>query len=491
MIALPLNGYLNFMKKLTLLFLLSSIAHIKAQNIVQVKDTFINQELHDSLFSMDMEKIIPYEDSGVLVLGYLDSLISGAHFWGLKVIAMDKNLNILWHTTLPFNSQYALTPACVDKDGNTYIGYYNQGYFDLLKLNRQGQIVFDKPVSNKIASIAVVNNMAVHGNRLILQGSVYNSQTSFAPFVAIYGEDGSFFNKKILPACTSTSSGGLYRASEMVLTKENNICFTYQKDVSDNYGISCYDSSLTLVWEKTFNHHLGYTYNLFRQGNTVTFMEVADDGSGYVTAFIYNSLTGETIADGASASYTLNTEYPAVVIPTRDGHYITLGNSLTTNGFDLAMDCFDLDKVITSHLCNTNNSRNRISDACMVGNYIYTVTLRFIDQYTQNGSYYRGSPWIRKFSTDFIGYDLELHPLPELKDAKLYPNPATDVLTVDLPSVLNGHLQLCDEVGRVLYEMDFRDQKILTFDIPASINGIVLVKIDTPDGQLTKTVVIR
>lgn len=478
------------MKKLALSIVYFSIVLVKAQTITQVKDTFINHELRDSLFYMDYEQILPYKDSGIVMVGYRDSMPNRpVEVWGLKIVAMDKNLNTLWSTALPFRTTVGET-SCTDQDGNVYICYYDRGYYSLAKLNSKGDLVYDKVISDKIASWCGVNNIAVYGKRLILQGSVLYSSTSFAPFVALFGQDGAYLNKKILAKSTASTGYDSEKASRLVVTKENNICFTYQKDISDNYGISCYDSALNLIWEKSFNQHLGYTYNLFRQGNTVTFMEVSYDGSGYITAFIYNSLTGSG-GDALSGHYTFNTEYPVLVLPTRDGRYLTLGNSETINGFDLAMDCFDLNTLITAHLCNTNNSRNRISGACMVGNYIYTVTLKFIEQYTSNGSYYRGSPWIRKFSTDFIGRDLDLKPGSELKGVTLYPNPASDECTVSFPEPLSGHLQVYDELGRVLYEVDFKDEKALVVNLPSVTTGLVFVKVNTAEGQFVKPLICQ
>jgi len=72
----------------------------------------------------------------------------------------------------------------------------------------------------------------------------------------------------------------------------------------------------------------------------------------------------------------------------------------------------------------------------------------------------------------------------------VYPNPAVNVVTVDLGNVRSGDIQLIDMIGRIRYERQIHSsqQVIEVSDLPA---GTYLLRVSTEDGDYTQKVLVR
>ena len=76
---------------------------------------------------------------------------------------------------------------------------------------------------------------------------------------------------------------------------------------------------------------------------------------------------------------------------------------------------------------------------------------------------------------------------------KLYPNPARDVLSIDLlgeqPNL--EKIELIDAVGRLIKSYPTPNQNTFTLDLPEGIKGIYFLKGYTDAGIWTKKVVVE
>lgn len=105
------------MKKLIILLILfMAYQTIKAQSIIPVKDTILQRTVLDSLYYPNFVKIIPFKDSGVVVIAYQDSLPDNPQkYWSIAVTAFDKDLNALWTRKFPISlAQFSTISGDID-----------------------------------------------------------------------------------------------------------------------------------------------------------------------------------------------------------------------------------------------------------------------------------------------------------------------------------------------------------------------------------------
>lgn len=410
---------------------------VSSQNIVLLKDNLVQDEITDSMNYIYSQKIIPFKDSGVVVISYADSVLKSGSQHRVVVKSFDKNLKNIWTVKLPFSTTTASISADKDDSDYVYVIYFDGSLSStkLTKIAPNGNIVYDKVISIQIsASPMIVNKVKAYLGRVLILGNVFITQKSFSPVIALFDKNGTLVKKSTLAKAVSRSYQDLYKCSILTLTNENNIVFTYQKDTNDNYGICCYDSVLTSVWSKTFNLILNSNYNLFCQDKNVVFFNKIDINNSF-EILKYNSKTGEAISPMSYAINNFTDEGTNLILPTKNGNYLMFGNYSTSGGFDNYIDYFDTNMVKTSFLSNSANSKFSFGDACIVGNNIFTVSVQFVDDYCypQVSSGYRGMLKLRKFQADFLRESLSINLLRNTKNTiSIYPNPAKDKLFITI-----------------------------------------------------------
>jgi hypothetical protein len=474
---------------------------VRTQTITLVKDTFVRNTLTDSMYYISEEKIIPFKDSGVVVVGYADSIVNGQSA-GFRVIvtAFDKNLNSLWTYKFPFSTSYSTLSAITDADYTTYLTFFLGSQFILAVIDSNGSLILNKPIQTQISTttIPIINSLALYHKHILLSGNIFYTRQTFAPFLALFDMNGNLYRKKVLPTCSSSGSVGLYACSLLNITSEDNIAFTYELDSFNNYVVACYDSLFTKIWSSGFNTSLSYgAYNLFNQGSNVIFINNTGNTPDEVGVLKFDSKTG---AGGTENDHTYSFigNYPSLFLPTRNGKYLSFGNYSTSAGFDNAIDYFDDNQEIAFVGSNTYNSRNRVSSACIIGNMIYTVTVRFVDAYCYPAvsNFYRGVLWIKKFNTDFLNQGMGVKNITDETGDRLtvYPNPFTDELClsgIDFTGT-GCVVKIYDELGRS-QQVDYRlTNHIIRLDTGALPGGIYFVEVQNNNaGELKRYKVMK
>ncbi len=451
-----------------------------SQSISLVKDTMIQRVSTDSMYFMDREKIIPFKDSGVLIIAYGDSVVTGqSRKWRLVVTAMDKDLNTLWSIKFPFNGYYTEITACTDNAYNAYITYYSGGGKLLFsKISPQGQLIFSTTLnSSNFALQPVVTQMSIYRNYVVLYGCDYISQTSFTPVISLFKMDGSFYQKKMLTTNSNVPAGAYRIISYLTITNEDNLAITYVKDNSDNNITACYDSLLKEVWTKTFTRVLGYTSGFGKQGNQLVFINMGD-GDGLVSTYRYDAKTGNGGLEMDNQYYDLKSAFIMKAIPLQNGNYLSFGNYNTTGGFDCNINYFDIDMVLASIMPNSINSRNRVSDACIVGNSIYAVVLRFVDKYCDQPNYiWRGTMWVKKYNTDFLNFS-GVSKIKKENDRSIYPNPFDNQITIKCKSSeLIAKLEIFDALGHIITAPNERKGDHIIVDTRNLSIGLYIIRV--------------
>jgi hypothetical protein len=77
-----------------------------------------------------------------------------------------------------------------------------------------------------------------------------------------------------------------------------------------------------------------------------------------------------------------------------------------------------------------------------------------------------------------------LAPAVREETVRVYPNPASSVLNIELPALEDGHIELLSLSGRVLWQQPVRNGGIHTVDIQAWPAGLYFYNIRTPEGML-------
>lgn len=466
----------------------------KTQSIVQVKDTVIRNTSTDSMYYINYAKIISFKDSGVVVVGYADSVVNNIRTgWRVVVTAFDKNLNTLWSRKFSFAPGYSSLPACVDSSYNIYFTCFNGSLTSLIKLSPDGSVMLSKLVEPQISSnIIFINSLSVYYGRILLSGNIYNSSTSFSPFIALFDMTGNLYKKKIFPAKVGPSTETSQKISMLNITPENNISITYQDDTLNNYAVDCYDSSFSQVWHKILNIPLGYTYNLFNQGNNVVFINM-EGPTGVVSVLKYDSKTG-TGGARVDHTYNFNGLYTMFVLPTGNGKYLNFGNYVTSGGFDNAIDYFDDNALLGYVASNTMNSRNRVSSACIIGNSLYTVAIRFVDQYCYPTVLYgyRGMLWIKKFNTDFLTQTMDVKELSNNNDElKVWPNPFSDEIFMNGVNTSNDlKVMIYDQLGNSIQVPQQLTGSSVRFDTGLLAKGIYFVSVSS-NGDIKRSKMLK
>ena len=81
----------------------------------------------------------------------------------------------------------------------------------------------------------------------------------------------------------------------------------------------------------------------------------------------------------------------------------------------------------------------------------------------------------------------EVENLPEVK---LFPNPCSDILTIDLLGQEKMEIELVDVTGRIISKHMPKHQQ-LQIDLSAYSSGIYFVRIVSKSGILTKKLIIK
>ncbi|HRS39084.1 MAG TPA: T9SS type A sorting domain-containing protein, partial [Bacteroidia bacterium] len=92
-----------------------------------------------------------------------------------------------------------------------------------------------------------------------------------------------------------------------------------------------------------------------------------------------------------------------------------------------------------------------------------------------------------------IGLDFNVGTIaPELNGSVLYPNPTNGLLNVFFPN-MKGQctVRLFDGMGRQLQMLNNDNLVSLQLDLGAYNNGIYFVKVETPNGSITKPIVLQ
>ena len=76
------------------------------------------------------------------------------------------------------------------------------------------------------------------------------------------------------------------------------------------------------------------------------------------------------------------------------------------------------------------------------------------------------------------------------EQVSIYPNPASDVLSIDVGDVEAGSLKLYNIVGQLQVEQAF-DSRLNTMEISAYPSGTYFLKVSTEAGSFSKKVLIK
>lgn len=78
-----------------------------------------------------------------------------------------------------------------------------------------------------------------------------------------------------------------------------------------------------------------------------------------------------------------------------------------------------------------------------------------------------------------------------ISELKIYPNPTTDNIKVNLPEATSGNYQLFDQNSKLLLESNFEKQSELTLDFSMFNSGIYILKISTESDTFTEKIILN
>ena len=478
------------MKKL-LLFIILYINYclVNAQQFIPVKDTIIQSSTYDSLYSSVFQKIIPFQDSGIIVLSNHDSISPNSTvISGVSITAFDKNLNLLWSNFFQlsihaFSKFFAIT----DSNYTIYFTYFNGSGSSFAQISSNGTVLMNEQIDTLISpNTSRMFDIRWYNGNILMYGSIYNSQTSFSPFIASFQKDGSLYKKKILATGTC-----YYGASYLCLniTNDNTVSLTYQNDTLNNLMIACYDSSYSIIWDTLISNKITFPYNFFSQGENVVFMYLSDINN-QVTILKFNSKTGKLVKV-INQIYNFYTSSSNFILPTKNGKYLNFGGSDSYRSIENDVDYFDDNGEISDYANSPLSSENPIlNDACIIGNYLYTSSIILIDKYSSTLP--RGVLWLNKYYTDFLNNNVGIREVSNKKvDITIYPNPFSEQLFIATRNSTNNvEVDLFDEIGRSIpVNFQVSNDRIMV-DTKNLVKGIYFVTI-SHNGEITRSKIIK
>lgn len=177
-------------------------------------------------------------------------------------------------------------------------------------------------------------------------------------------------------------------------------------------------------------------------------------------------------------------------VTTNDDNIISIWIDFNANG-DLAAD--EWVQVCTTSIAGTPNTVNwTIPGGATQGPAIMRVRSRLVNNTNDATSSCLtfGSGETEDY---LIGLDFNVGTIaPELNGSVLYPNPTSGLLNVFFPN-MKGQctVRLFDGMGRQLQMLNNDNLVSLQLDLGAYNNGIYFVKVETPNGSITKPIVLQ
>ncbi len=79
-----------------------------------------------------------------------------------------------------------------------------------------------------------------------------------------------------------------------------------------------------------------------------------------------------------------------------------------------------------------------------------------------------------------------------LRGVKLYPNPATNLVTIDIATMLSDcTVELVDITGKVLIKEEYKNLKTTTFDLKEYVSGSYIIRITSSEGVAYKNLIVK
>jgi len=100
----------------------------------------------------------------------------------------------------------------------------------------------------------------------------------------------------------------------------------------------------------------------------------------------------------------------------------------------------------------------------------------------------RGTPNGALFSIYFCNYLTDIIPLYQEKDLKVYPNPVNEILTIE-SKLADAEMKIFDVLGNEIKKEIITERTQI--DVGGLSNGLYQMRISTPQGLLTKKIIIQ
>jgi hypothetical protein len=435
-----------------------------------------------------------YEGNGFSIIGYTYSYGTG-HDDAL-ILTVDSVGNVVRTSTYGTAVQYDRAYYLLKTDGET--GYFvGSGMFPnlegsvLYKTDAIGNIIWSyKFISTENTVIRCIHQYA-NGNLLVLlTGQYYYTKNLF--ILAQLDANGNF----ISATQYSTNSGNPMVITRMLHTSDNGFILagsSYLNAIGADCDIFLMktDSVGNAMWCKMYGDIFVETaYDVIQTtdegyiltGYTNSYGFGTDDAILLKTDSIGTLQWAKTYGTGAG-------EYGNSVIQTEDGGYAIVGSTFLNN--TTLLDSQDVMVIKTDSFGVTDCRYTEWSPIVQNGQY-------FLSNPVLTQAAYGSATFPNPPASAVYYYEVDYCLTTNLKSVEnhiefnIYPNPAHNTFTISfnsLSSMVNGHLQIFDVTGRVVYEQTLNNQSTI-IDKQFS-PGIYFIKVRGGEKVFTEKLVVE